>query len=71
MGAVMIRCPQTGHEISTGYQADPARFQSLPVFFARSYCPICHAEHEWFAQDAWVCEPGTVPDKQHALALAS
>ena len=71
MGAVMIRCPETGHEISTGYQADPARFRSSPVFFARSYCPVCHAEHEWFAQDAWVCEATVAPDKHHTLSLCS
>jgi hypothetical protein len=56
MGIVMIRCPQTGREIPTGYEADPARFSASPVFFARSYCPLCRSEHEWFAQDAWVCE---------------
>ena len=56
MGTVMIRCPETGREIATGYEADPERFSSMPVFFARSYCPICRAEHEWFAQQAWVCE---------------
>jgi hypothetical protein len=26
------------------------------VFFARVHCPICQTEHEWFAQDAWVCD---------------
>jgi hypothetical protein len=57
MGTVMIRCPETGREISTGFEADPAHFKSTPVFFARSYCPICRTEHEWFAQEAWVCEP--------------
>ncbi len=56
MGAVMIRCPQTGHAISTGYEADPARFREMPVFFAISYCPICRADHQWFAGDAWVRE---------------
>jgi hypothetical protein len=56
MGTVMIRCPETGREIATGYEADPERFSSMPVFFARSYCPICRSEHEWFAQQAWVCE---------------
>jgi hypothetical protein len=58
MGTVMIRCPQTGREISTGYEADPAGFRSTPVFFARSYCPVCRTEHEWFAKEAWVCEHG-------------
>lgn len=56
MGAVMIRCPQTGHSIPTGYEADPARFREMPVFYGISYCPICRADHEWFARDAWVRE---------------
>ncbi len=56
MGAVMIRCPQTGHAIPTGYEADAARFREMPVFFAISYCPICRADHQWFAADAWVRE---------------
>jgi hypothetical protein len=65
MGTVMIKCPQTGREIPTGYEADPMRFRSSPVFFARSYCPICRTEHEWFAQDAWVCDPGAVPGRRN------
>jgi hypothetical protein len=56
MGALMIRCPQTGHAIPTGYEADGARFREMPVFFAVSYCPICRADHHWFAADAWVRE---------------
>jgi hypothetical protein len=56
MGTLMIRCPQTGREISTGFQADSSNFQSTPVFFARSFCPICRTEHEWFAKEAWVCD---------------
>ena len=54
MGAIMINCPETGQGIPTGYEADPARFRKTPVFFARAFCPICRAEHEWFARDAWV-----------------
>jgi len=64
MGTVMIKCPQTGREIPTGYEADPKRFRSTPVFFGRSYCPICQIEHEWFAQDAWVCDPGPVRSRR-------
>ena len=59
MGTVMIRCPRTGHDISTGIEADSERFVRSPGFFARSLCPICRIEHEWFAQDAWVDEPNT------------
>ena len=56
MATIMIRCPETGHEIPTGYEADPARFRAMPVFFGRSHCPFRRTEHEWFAKDAWVCE---------------
>jgi hypothetical protein len=57
MGVVMIKCPKTGREISTGITADRVRFNATPVFFANTYCPICRTTHEWFAKDAWVCEP--------------
>src|SRR6266705_5995133 len=56
MGAVMVRCPQTGRDIPTGLVTDRKSFDATPVFFARVYCPIWRAEHEWFAKEAWVCE---------------
>ncbi len=56
MGIVMIKCPETGREISTGMVTDRASFHATPVFFAHAYCPYCRAHHEWFAQQAWVCE---------------
>jgi hypothetical protein len=57
MGAVMIRCPNTGRAIPTGLVADRVTFNSAPVFFARVNCPICRTEHEWFAKEAWVGDP--------------
>jgi hypothetical protein len=56
MGTVMVRCPQTGRDIQTGFVADREAFKAMPVFFARVHCPICRTEHEWFAKEAWVCE---------------
>ena len=56
MGVVMIRCPETRRAISTGIEADRATFRSTPVFFSRTYCPLCRTTHEWFAADAWVDE---------------
>jgi hypothetical protein len=56
MGAVMVRCPETGRDIPTGLVTDRKSFDATPVFFARVYCPICRTEHEWFAKEAWVCE---------------
>jgi len=46
-----------GREIPTGIKADPERFRCSAVFFARTYCSICQANHEWFAKEAWVYEP--------------
>jgi len=66
MGAVMIRCPQTGQHIRTGLMADRGSFETTPVFFARAYCPICRMEHEWFT---WVGEPETKPARAGAGLL--
>src|SRR5262249_42023828 len=48
MGAVMVRCPETGRDIPTGLVTDRKSFDATPVFFARVYCPICRTENEWF-----------------------
>ena len=58
MSMLMIRCPKTGQAISTGKEVEIAAFRSTPVFFGRTYCPLCRVTHEWFAQDAWACDPG-------------
>ncbi len=57
MGMVMIRCPETGRAISTGIEIDRVTFRSTPVFFSQTRCPLCRVTHEWFAKDAWVCDP--------------
>lgn len=61
MGTVMIKCPRTGHAIPTGIKADRESFRRSAVFFARTYCSICRATHEWFAKEAWLYGPE--PDK--------
>ena len=70
MAAVMIRCPRTGRGIPTGMVADRRRFEATPVFFARVLCPVCRAEHEWFAREAWVSEPGTASQDTGLTAYA-
>ena len=57
MGTVMIRCPKTRRAISTGIRADVATFHATPVFFSQVLCPLCRLTHEWFAKDAWICDP--------------
>jgi hypothetical protein len=71
MGAVMIKCPDTGRDIATGMVADRESFNAMPVFFARVLCPLCRTEHEWFAQQAWICEadsPAPSPITQFSSA---
>jgi len=67
MGAVMVRCPQTGRDIPTGLVTDRKSFEATPVFFARVYCPICRTQHEWFAKEAWVCEAEPRPEQTALL----
>jgi hypothetical protein len=57
MSMVMIGCPQKRRDIPTGRKADRERFRRSAVFFGRTQCSICRANHEWFARDAWVYEP--------------
>jgi hypothetical protein len=37
-------------------KADRPRWSSTPVFFSRTFCPICRVTHEWFAKEAWLCD---------------
>jgi len=56
MGTVMVKCPATGRAVPTGIETDQSHFGRTPVFIARTYCPICCTNHEWFAGDAWIDE---------------
>jgi hypothetical protein len=40
------------------------------VFFARTRCPICRADHAWFAREAWVAEPSIRLRRRSAVSLA-
>ena len=53
---VMVKCPQTGRAIPTGIEIDRESFGRSTVFFSRTRCPICRADHAWFAREAWVDE---------------
>ena len=63
MGVAMITCPETGHAIPTGIKADRESFRCSAVFFARTYCSLCRTNHEWFAKEAWLCEPGQLAER--------
>jgi hypothetical protein len=56
MGVLVIKCPVSGREFSTGIQADwdtLTRMHNNPI---QAYCPHCKAEHTWRPNDAKVVD---------------
>lgn len=61
MGVLMIRCPNTGREVSTGIDIDHGSFARLPDKLAASKCPLCGIEHTWLKCDARFVEEVPAP----------
>jgi hypothetical protein len=56
MGALMLRCPTTGLEFSTGIFADEATFKKLPDTVTKAACPHCGRLHSWWTREARLSE---------------
>jgi hypothetical protein len=56
-GVVMVRCPTTGRELSTGVEMDAATFERLPDIRLRIKCPVCSLDHNWSTREAWLGNP--------------
>jgi hypothetical protein len=54
MSLIMIRCPQTGSEISTGIECEDDDFKKLPFVVTYTACPSCGREHSWSRSEAWL-----------------
>jgi hypothetical protein len=54
MSVIMIRCPETGRDISTNIECDRETFEDLPFIIAQTTCPHCEREHHWSKADAWL-----------------
>lgn len=52
MGVVVIRCPETGREFSTGILTDEHSFKVLPDVLADALCPLCGGVHSWRKPEA-------------------
>ncbi len=61
MGVLMIRCPATGVEISTGIETDQTSLDRFPDVVAHSRCPVCGGEHAWRPSQASLNETPAVP----------
>ena len=47
LNVVMVKCPNTGRELSTGIEMDAATFKRLPDIRSQLMCPICKFDHVW------------------------
>ena len=56
VGVIMVKCPNTGRELSTGIETDQAGFAGLPRLLTYSRCPLCRLEHAWWKREAWLAE---------------
>jgi hypothetical protein len=56
MGIVMICCPATGHDVSTGIETPDV--DELPSVNAKMVCPACGRVHDWTRDDAWLADSG-------------
>ena len=54
MGQLMLRCPMTDRNFSTGIDSESLKLMpntSIPI-----RCPYCGQEHPWGPRDAWQAE---------------
>jgi hypothetical protein len=66
MGALMLKCPTTGREFSTGIFADKETFQQLPDTVTKATCPHCGRLHSWWTREARLADT-IVPQLRAAL----
>ena len=57
LNVVMIRCPNTGREFSTGIEMDAATFEQLSDTRSQLMCPVCRVNHYWSTREAWLDNP--------------
>ena len=57
VGVVMVKCPKTARELSTGIEMVAATFEQLPEIRAQILCPICKVDHVWSTREAWLDNP--------------
>lgn len=50
---ILIKCPNTGKMVYTGYSMDPQTFELSPIEEMDPVeCPACHQTHRWTKRQA-------------------
>lgn len=53
LNRILIKCPNTGKLIYTGFSMDPQTFEASPIEEMDPIrCPACHQTHSWTKKDA-------------------
>ncbi len=65
MGQLMLRCPMTDRNFSTGIDTDRATLKRVSYTRIAARCPYCGREHSWGPQDAPL-EQSVPPLGKHA-----
>ena len=52
MGVLLIRCPATGRDFSTGIHVDADTLARVPQEFTQTRCPYCKSQHFWLPREA-------------------
>jgi hypothetical protein len=56
MGLLMVKCPTSGREFSTGIQIEEEDLERLPEIMAESRCPHCGGNHVWWTRESRVVD---------------
>ena len=56
MALVMIVCPATGQNVSTGIRINGVAWNRDAEFHAYTQCPACGLNHEWAAGDVMLSD---------------
>jgi predicted RNA-binding Zn-ribbon protein involved in translation (DUF1610 family) len=56
MAVVMIKCSQTGRDVSTGIETDAETFERLPDLSTQLQCPQCGRMHVWRKAEAFLVD---------------
>jgi hypothetical protein len=62
MGVLMLTCPSTDREFSTGIMIDEDTFGKLPNVATKARCPHCSLTHTWWPREARLVD-GIPPDQ--------
>jgi hypothetical protein len=52
MGLLMLKCPTTGREFSSGIHVEEDSFERLADTVTEAACPHCGALHSWSTHEA-------------------